>query len=242
MQKQKYRRDMAAARKKNVSLQQLSNRRLKAMRSKDAKIKLIQAKLKQSEKELKIRRMDAKAIENNPFLKECLKNSQTHKNGRRYRVTRLLATKIKLASSTAYKTLRAAELITLPHHGTVSRWQKDINILPGWNNEVFRRVKKTARKMSIQDKVVALIIDGMTLRPSITYNAKSDTFYGFCEDETEELATEAITIMMKSIHGNFKQVSLVRNECITNIYLTFCYVLGVGIFPCKREFGQQEAR
>lgn len=207
MQKQKYRRDMATARKKNVSLQQLSKRRLKAMHSKDAKIKMIQAKFKESERESKILRKNMEAIENNPFLKECLRNSQTHKNGRRYTVTRLLATKIKLASSTAYKTLRASELLTLPHHGTVSRWQKDINVLPGWNNGVFRRIRKTARKMSTQDKVVALLLDGLALRPSITYNAKSDNFFGFCDDETEELATEAIVIMVKSIHGNFKQVS-----------------------------------
>lgn len=160
------------------------------------------------------------AVRENEILKESIHNAGLNKFGRRYNHIRLHATRQKLTSSAGYKCLRKSNIITLPHPKTVTAWQKSVTIEAGFNHEVLNRMAFTGKTMSAEDKVVAILIDGMTINPMLHYNAKSDRFYGFpsagrqiCVDEAndpEVLATEAVTIMIKSIHRNghkqFKQV------------------------------------
>lgn len=58
-------------------------------------------------------------------------------------------------------------------------------------------------------------LDGMSVKPELTYCAKSDTFFGFPYDGADrkiekndptKLATEAVVVMTSGIYSHFKQV------------------------------------
>lgn len=60
-------------------------------------------------------------------------------------------------------------------------------------------------------------LDGMAIKPDLTYCAKSDTFHGFPHDGTgrkiekndpRKLATEAVVVMTSGIYRHFKQVNV----------------------------------
>lgn len=74
--------------------------------------------------------------------------------------------------------------------------------------------------MSAQDKVVAVLLDDMAIKPMLQYNPQCDRFYGFPNsghrDDFENndpkiLATEAVTIMITNLHHGkrFKQVIMI---------------------------------
>lgn len=179
-------------------------------------------------------RMFAQAVRSNPVLRECVLNSICHKNGRRYAATRLLASRVKFASTSGYRALRSSEAITLPHPKTVVKWQNGLSIRTGFNKGVFRRMHVAGRKMSEIEKVVAVLIDGMALKSMLTYHAKTDRFTGFPDDGEDKddekndpavLANEGIAIMARSIHGSYKQVNIF-------VFFQSCTV-GDGIGPDK---------
>lgn len=188
---------------------------LKKRREKIVQLKkLTIQKSKVTQKERKF----VQALKNNPFLYECIENTQRHKNGRRYKVARLITSKIKLASTSGYKTLRDLNVLTIPHPRTIAKWHKDMSIKPGFNSGLCRRMTKAGRKMSPREKVVAVLIDGMAIRPDTNYHSKTDTFTGFPDDgsnpsfednDPDKLATEAVTVMARSIFSSYKQVSYI---------------------------------
>lgn len=76
-------------------------------------------------------------------------------------------------------------------------------------------MKSEAKRMSTKDKVVAILLDGMAIKPGISYQYSSDTLHGFAddgqknEDENNDLnnpANEAIMLMVRSMTSNYKQV------------------------------------
>lgn len=174
-------------------------------------------KLKQKDKDNTAKR-DKKllnTLKKNPVLLESLRNTHCNKHGRRYTASRPFATRQMLSSSSAYRTLRAQGHLTLPHPKSVARWHRHISNLPGFNREILKTLQAAAKAMSRQEKVVAILIDGMAIKPFIDYHAMSDRIYGFTDDgipkedeqnSTERLATEAVVIMIRGLHSKFKQV------------------------------------
>lgn len=192
------------------SLQRLCMRRKKNNLEKTEKIKLLSTKLKAANKQIERKGKLSKAIEQNHLLRECLENSVVHKNARRYKHTKLFATKLRLASPAAYKIVRAENLITMPHLNTTSRWQQKLSIQPGFNVELLHRLERLAPSLSEKERTVTIMIDGMNLKPKIDYQPCSDVFSGWPDEdqnaENLKLAKEAITIMIRSTSSSFKQV------------------------------------
>ncbi|XP_055527252.1 uncharacterized protein LOC129719861 [Wyeomyia smithii] len=81
-----------------------------------------------------------------------------------------------------------------------------------------------------RDKLIVLLIDGMALKPTIGYHAKSDYFYGlpnngvfnvYEDNDIANSANEAITIMAKGVGTKYKQ--------------TFGYFLANTTLTCTRQ-------
>lgn len=192
-----------------------SERRKKAFKDKCDEIRRL--KLKQKEKENSATR-DKKLlsiVKCNPILLECLENSCKNKYARRYHVSRHFATRQMVSSSSTYKSLRAEGVLGLPHPKTIVRWHKYISILPGFNKQILASIKNIAKTMPNKSKVVAILIDGMAIKPYLDYHAMSDRIHGFPDDgtakfyednKTDSLATEAVVIMIRSLRSKYKQV------------------------------------
>lgn len=183
---------------------------------KNSRIRELKIELK---KKLKLDNGDKKIlrlVKSNPVFLESLANVTKNKHGRRYNHMRIFATKLQLASAKSYKALRRTEVLCVPHPRTVLRWQRDVSSNPGFNHEILQRMESMGKSMSTAEKVVCVLIDGMAIKSSLHYHAGCDTFFGLPDDGTyrrnehndpAHLATEAITVMARSVNGKFKQVS-----------------------------------
>lgn len=193
----------------------LSNRRKQALLKKSRGVQRKDFKRKQ---ESHITTKDKKlllAVKQNPFLLESVENSLKNKHARRYKHTRRMATILKISSTSAYKSLREAGSIILPHPKTVGRWWSHISWKPGFNKSILRKIKKESKSMSDKEKTVILLIDGMAIKENINYHARSDVIHGFpddgqspgCESNNQNnLANEAIVVMIRSLYTQYKQV------------------------------------
>lgn len=226
---------MTKVRKERRDCQRLCKRRKKSLNEKNQVIRSLRLQLKKTNVSNDDDKKLIDAVKANPVLKESLENSFKNKHARRYRATRLLATRQKISSTSSYKKFRAANVMCMPHPKTVCRWYQDVQLAPGFNREVLKRMSLKSREMTEQEKTVAVLIDGMAIKAMVDYHAKSDKFHGFpCDGEilndNEQLsvATEAITIMVSSIHANFKQVRKFKK--ITRLSLHFFLFLGYRFF------------
>lgn len=195
---------------KKKKLARLCSRRKVVLIQKSNTIKKLKAQLKESSKAAERKTAFSKTIEKNLLLKECVENSMKKKNARRYKYSREFATRLRLASPAAFKIVRAANFITIPHIKTTTRWQHKLSVQPGFNNEVLQRMEKLGRTMPINERVVTILIDAISIKPILTYQPDSDTFYGLPDNysNAQELifAKEAVTVMVRSLSSNFKQV------------------------------------
>lgn len=156
-------------------------------------------------------------VKNNPIWMESIKNMNKKKHGRRYKFARKFVTRQRLVSTAGYKKLRSAKMLCMPHPKTINKWHQDIDISAGFNEEILKRMKRAGETMGEKEKVVSIMIDGMALKPMIDYHARSDKFHGLptvdtSRDQLREnndplaLATESVTVMIRSLSTNYKQV------------------------------------
>ncbi|XP_062556932.1 uncharacterized protein LOC134221761 [Armigeres subalbatus] len=152
----------------------------------------------------------------NPIILDTLKNAMRHPKARRYQPeTKKFASGAYLSGPRTYRFVRRSKNFILPHKSTVYGYNKSIRILPGLNKTILMRMKCKARFIKPKrDKLVMVCLDGMSVKPELTYCAKSDIFYGFPFDGTERkieknnhqrLATEAVVMMTSGIYSRFKQ-------------------------------------
>ncbi len=114
------------------------------------------------------------------FLKSNLTNFGRKKKGRRYRENdKTLALAIYYCSSKAYKMLE--KLFCLPTIRSLRRRLQNLNISPGINETILSLMKLKAAKLSAADRVVSVVIDEMSLKDNIVYDARSDEFHGFVD-------------------------------------------------------------
>ncbi|EDS26679.1 conserved hypothetical protein [Culex quinquefasciatus] len=73
--------------------------------------------------------------------------------------------------------------------------------------------------MPINERVVTILIDAISIKPILTYQPDSDTFYGLPDNysNAQELifAKEAVTVMVRSLSSNFKQAKQEAYETLT---------------------------
>lgn len=193
---------------------QQSSRRKKALTLKTSQLKnaIIKNKLKVHRTGYQQKLLAT--IQENPILRESIENEFKKKHGRRYRAVCQIATLQKLTSSAGYRNLRDTGVLILPHPRTISRWHNEIRSEAGFNQGTWKSMKAAAKNMTAKERVVAILIDGMAIKPSITYHAQSDIMYGFPtalkegfeNNNIDILANEAVVFMVRSIYTKFKQI------------------------------------
>lgn len=90
----------------------------------------------------KMERNDQKlltSMKENEILLESVVNAGRNKYARRYKHSRVFATRQNLTSTAGYKCVRKSGTITLPHQKIVTGWQKAVSVEPGFNKEVLGR-------------------------------------------------------------------------------------------------------
>ncbi|XP_062700601.1 uncharacterized protein LOC134284962 [Aedes albopictus] len=196
---------------------QKSKRRLESNKKMKCKLSKTIIELKKQRKEKTSNESLGKQARENPVIYDTLKNITKKPKARRYhQETIKFASSVYLSGPKTYRFIRDTKKIVLPHKNSVYRYNKHIRIQPGLNETLLRAVKKKVKKIrSKKEKVVAISIDGMSVKPELTCSAKADMFYGFTDfgkdrkfekNKTTELATEAVCVMVSGIYRNFKQV------------------------------------
>lgn len=196
--------------------QRKCQRRLLTIQSLRRKIGGLSDQLKKVRKESQVDRSVLTRLENNPTIQNSLRNSAKKPRGRRYNPElRKFALSSYLCGPRVYRMMRKSRVVCLPGKRTIKRWTEDVQIGPGLNEAILEQIKAKVTNFSEQERVVMIAIDGMKIKSGLSYNAKSDKFYGFPNDgcdrkieknSTQNLATEAVTVMVKGVYGKFKQV------------------------------------
>ena len=143
------------------------------------------------------------------FFKSQIINSRRKNKGRRYSdEDKTVALSIYYCSSKCYKLLR--KLFCLPTIRSLRRWLQNLEVCPGLNENILSLMKLKAEKLAAPDKVVSVVIDEMSLKENVTYNARTDEFDGFINhgQETDSLthANQALVVLVRGLKLNFKQV------------------------------------
>lgn len=133
--------------------------------------------------------------------------TQKKKKGRRYTMDeKILCLSLYKKSPKSYKLI--SKLLTLPSRKSLKQLMSRIKLHAGINETIFDELKNTVTKMPLQNRLVTLIFDEMSLTPNLQYNANDDDIEGFEDNGTEKstkLADHALVFMIKSIKENYKQ-------------------------------------
>lgn len=88
-------------------------------------------------------------------------------------------------------------------------WLAKLDIKPGFTDSVFSLLEKKVHSMAERDRVCILLLDEMSLKSALAYDASRDVIVGF-EDyghlgTGKELANSALVFMVKGICSKWKQ-------------------------------------
>lgn len=95
----------------------------------------------------------------------------------------------------------------LPHASTIGTWFKNINAEPGFTSEAFDYLKVHLKNCDKQP-ILSLIVDEISIRKHVEWDGKK--FHGYInfgvdlEDDSNEMATEALVLMVVCINGKWK--------------------------------------
>jgi hypothetical protein len=102
-----------------------------------------------------------------------------------------------------------------PSISRLKAYLQEIGTCSGINEIVLSNLKRITAGMEVQDRVVNLSIDGMTLKRFFSYHAKSDQFFGLpengssYEDDDDEdnvrLNNEALIAVIRGKRANLKR-------------------------------------
>ncbi|XP_055522633.1 uncharacterized protein LOC129716823 [Wyeomyia smithii] len=198
------------------AVQQTNNRRLKALIRNKRLVSELRKELKLLKKAKSVNEKLGHRARLNPVIHNSLRNFSRNPKSRRYHPETIkFASGTYLSGPRTYRFVRKSKHLILPHKNTVYGFNKHIRIQPGLNKVILSKIKKHVRDFKKQEhKIVTICLDGISIKPDITYCAKTDTFFGFPHDgenkrieknDPSKLATEAIVIMTSGIYRRFKQ-------------------------------------
>lgn len=207
---------MQIVRKRLYASERKCKRKEAMLQSLRAKVRELTASLKQIRNKTKSDEALLKSVKTNEVIHNSLTNASRKPKGRRYnRQLRQFATSSYLCGPKAYRMIKSSKALCLPSKRSVKRWTNNIRIGPGLNRTIFEKLKQKANNLSEKDRVVIIAMDGMKIKSSLCYTAKNDTFHGFPDtgakikvekNSPQRLASEAVTVMMRGVFSNLKQV------------------------------------
>lgn len=155
-------------------------------------------------------------VKNNPVLYDSIRNSMRPKKARRYtKQMQKFAVSLYLSGPRTYRMIQRTGVLCLPEKRTIKRWTNEVRYEPGLNRVILQKIEEKCRTFTEQEKIVVLAIDGMKIKSTLNYSAKSDVFHGFPDcgnkkrnerNKCSVLATEAVAVMVRGVYKPFKQV------------------------------------
>ncbi|KAK0145095.1 DNA transposase THAP9 [Merluccius polli] len=121
---------------------------------------------------------------------------------------REFALTLHLHGPKAYKYLREQMKIPLPHPHTLLKWLHTVDAKPGLNTSLLDLLQRKSLEDHDQFGQVCLMLDGMSIRKQVLYDAHTGTMRGFVDigmgvDETTE-ASEALVFMVVGLKSHWK--------------------------------------
>lgn len=194
--------------KENIELKKKIRRHQKNISKDKSMIRTLKAEMKDLKKllaDLTPRLID-------PVLLELQQNKSRKLRGARFSdKMKNMAIVLHYCSNKAYRQMR--KYFTLPAITTIKSWLKRLEIKEGYTTSILQLLKLRAAGLQEDEKLVTVFVDEMSVEKRLTYisNAKEDYFNGFetklyHEDTNlQQLASNALTVMIKSIKSGFKQ-------------------------------------
>lgn len=133
--------------------------------------------------------------------------TQKKKKGRRYTMDeKILCLSMYKKSPKSYKLL--SRLLTLPSRKSLKQLMSKIKLHAGINDVIFAELKKTVSTMPVENRLVTLIFDEMTITPYLQFNTYVDEIEGFADngvDKSNKISDHALVFMIKGVQVNYKQ-------------------------------------
>jgi hypothetical protein len=102
------------------------------------------------------------------------------------------------------------KLFQLPSVSTLRSWTSNVKALPGFTREALTFLKAQCDADNNNFKVASLIIDSMSIKEHVEYDSSLNKTIGYVDlgcfsaEDTEELAKEALVVMLVGLRGHWK--------------------------------------
>jgi hypothetical protein len=141
------------------------------------------------------------------FFISQLNLSQVAAKGRLYTTdNKMFALSLYYKSPAAYKLL--CNTFQLPSVSLLSKWLRKNQSDTGFDNSLTNALKCKVQNMSVRDKTCALLIDEMSIKSHLYYNAATDTIVGFedtGDERTRTVASSVLVFMVSGLASRWKQ-------------------------------------
>ena len=118
-----------------------------------------------------------------------------------------LAISLYTSSPKCYRLMR--KMIKLPSPSTLKRSLQDLNIYPGFNDDVINALKLKVDNLPDTSKDCVLLFDEMAIKEGLSYDKHIDQVEGYedygSEGRTKFLANHALVLMVRGLLDTWKQ-------------------------------------
>lgn len=133
-------------------------------------------------------------------IREACKRSKGH----RFSLDeKILALSLYKVSPKAYRLL--GQICLLPKKSTLNKVMRNLCLLPGPNDIIFKHLKKRVETMPASHKFCTLIFDEMAIAANLSYDKYNDKIKGLCDDGSERLKRFADHVLVFMVRGIFKK-------------------------------------
>ncbi len=138
------------------------------------------------------------------ILKERL--TTENKKSRGYSETfKKLAISISFKGGSAYKFL--SKKLQLPKKSTISRWLSEVQLIDGYDDDLFKLLEEKIQSLPDADKVASLVVDEMSLKQLMEYDQKRDKIIGVQKIKgCYQYPANVLGIMVRGVRSKWKQL------------------------------------
>lgn len=154
---------------------------------------------------------------------------------------KMLALSIFYRSPQTY--IHCRTLFHLPCRRTVERFVEAFSFQPGFSDEIKVLLSLKMQSATIQEKLVIITMDELSLKSNLIYDSAKDCIYGFEDfgnERTNNIATSALAVMIHGLTTKCKQplayfysYEQVQAEKLKKIFYDTCaYLENCGLILC----------
>ena len=190
-----------------------------------------------------------KPKQHNFFISQLV-SSQINTYGIRYtKQDKTFALQLYFKSPAAYRMLK--DMFKLPSKTTLTNWLSNSRAQPGIDDTFFKAVQCKVKNMSDRDRTCVLLMDEISIKSNLQYNAATDRIEGFEDygntDRTRHIVSSVLVFMLRGLALNWKQAMtfyFISTSCpakkikeIMFQFLTKCNEIGVNVVAVLSDQG-----